>query len=233
MVIPPRHTLRTLGIALLLAILVHLGLFYGVIFSPPAGPVAPLAVRLQPSTPLATQPAKQPLASPRAPTAPNTRAKSVPPAHPTAPDNVVTAPQESRTTAAATTSSDLNAAPPASVPKAAPVTTPAIASPLSHGSETTIKQPPRLLKRIEPAYPPQARSQGIEGQVKVRLHIDTSGRPVTQQIISSSGSTLLDNALLAVVSQWQFSPAVATTGQATEADIIIPYRFRLQSTDDE
>ncbi|HWR38738.1 MAG TPA: energy transducer TonB [Patescibacteria group bacterium] len=74
-------------------------------------------------------------------------------------------------------------------------------------AKTGIVSPPRLLDKTEPSYPAEARNQGIEGTVGVRIDIGENGRPNDCQVVRSSGHASLDNAALTAVRQWRFAPA--------------------------
>src|SRR5262249_36851313 len=77
------------------------------------------------------------------------------------------------------------------------------------------------------AYPPGAIELGQQGEVLVRVRLDTEGGAVEILIHRSSGSELLDRAALAAVRQWQFLPAVRD-GRAVAAWVEIPVRFQLR-----
>ncbi len=59
-----------------------------------------------------------------------------------------------------------------------------------------------------PAYPPAALQHGEEGRVLLSIHVLPDGRPDQIDIATSSGFTVLDNAAMTAVMQWQFQPAV-------------------------
>ncbi len=59
-----------------------------------------------------------------------------------------------------------------------------------------------------PAYPPAALQHGEEGRVLLSIHVLPNGRPDQIDIATSSGFTVLDNAAMTAVMQWQFLPAV-------------------------
>lgn len=67
--------------------------------------------------------------------------------------------------------------------------------------------PPRLLEKAEPVYPQEARSQGVEGTVGIKIEIAENGLPADCRVIRSSGSASLDSAALAAVGRWRFVPA--------------------------
>ena len=73
--------------------------------------------------------------------------------------------------------------------------------------KTGIIIPPKILDRLEPSYPSDARSQGIEGSVSIKIGISESGSPSDCYVVRSSGNSSLDNAALAAVRRWRFVPA--------------------------
>jgi protein TonB len=63
----------------------------------------------------------------------------------------------------------------------------------------------RLISSAPPAYPPLARSQGVEGDVTLDALIDETGR--VTRIKTISGPILLQDAAPAAVRQWKYEPA--------------------------
>jgi protein TonB len=55
-------------------------------------------------------------------------------------------------------------------------------------------------------YPEEARRRGEEGRVAVRFTVDRSGRVVDAVIVTASGSTLLDEAALALLREAALPP---------------------------
>jgi len=90
-------------------------------------------------------------------------------------------------------------------------------------------RPPRVLDWTDPPYPEQARQQGIEGTVvlKLTVGIDGSARNVT--VFRSAGHAALDQAAIAHVRKTRFSPALRD-GDAVAAAITFRVRFRLVNT---
>jgi len=90
-------------------------------------------------------------------------------------------------------------------------------------------RPPRVIDWIDPPYPEQARQQGIEGTVvlKLTVGIDGSARNVT--VFRSAGHAALDQAAVAHVRKTRFSPALRD-GYAVAAAIAFRVRFRLVNT---
>ena len=84
------------------------------------------------------------------------------------------------------------------------------------------------LRNPAPAYPSVARIRGWEGTVILRLFITPKGRPDAMQVARSSGYTVLDEAALAAVRQWQFVPARHHRAQVASL-VEIPITFKLRN----
>ena len=82
--------------------------------------------------------------------------------------------------------------------------------------------PPRLLEDALPAYPPDARDKGIEGQVIVRIWVLPDGSVADPEVVASA-DTLLDYAALEAARLLRFEPA--TLG-GTPVSVQLDYRFR-------
>lgn len=113
-------------------------------------------------------------------------------------------------------------------------TTPATAAgiPAAASQTTTARAilPPRVLQRVEPAYPQAARQQGLEGTVRVRIEVGVDGSAGSVVIATSSGYDILDKAALLAVRQWRFVPAKdADTGMAVACVTSLSIAFRLNS----
>lgn len=80
--------------------------------------------------------------------------------------------------------------------------------------------------RVQPKYPPKAYRNGEEGSVLVRADVDANGMPVNVAVVNRSGSRDLDNAALAAVRQWHFSPAMQN-GKAVASTVEVPVDFKL------
>lgn len=89
-------------------------------------------------------------------------------------------------------------------------------------------QLPYITYSTQPPYPNEARKNGVEGSVRVRVLIDTNGRVTEASVSSSSGSSLLDQAALQTVYKWRFSPAKDAQGRKVPCYVNIPVIFRLR-----
>ena len=67
--------------------------------------------------------------------------------------------------------------------------------------------PPILQVEVAPAYPPQAREQGLQGSVSLYLFVSDSGKVKLARISDSSGSDILDKAAIQYAKRLLFHPA--------------------------
>jgi protein TonB len=87
---------------------------------------------------------------------------------------------------------------------------------------------PLPLVRVEPQYPPQAARRGLEGWVKVRFTISTSGSIKDAMVVKSSDS-VFERAAIAAVNKWKYQPQMQS-GKAVEAPgVQVVLRFRMES----
>ena len=90
------------------------------------------------------------------------------------------------------------------------------------------EEPPVAINPISPVRYPQALlDQGIEGQVLLRLFVDSAGQvvPDSTRIAESSGYPALDSAALVATPELRFSPALRQ-GQPVAAPFLQPVQFR-------
>jgi protein TonB len=86
-------------------------------------------------------------------------------------------------------------------------------------------KPARLISSTPPAYPPHARSQGVEGDVTLDALIDETGRVTRVRTIS--GPDLLQQAAAAAVRQWKYEPATLG-GNAVPMHLTVTVKFRMR-----
>jgi protein TonB len=87
-------------------------------------------------------------------------------------------------------------------------------------------RPPRILDWTDPPYPEQARQQGVEGTVVLRLTVAAQGAPSNIRVSKSSGHTALDEAAVAHVRRARFDPALKD-GEPVSVTITFRVKFRL------
>jgi TonB family protein len=93
---------------------------------------------------------------------------------------------------------------------------------------TPAEEPPVAINAVSPVrYPPALLEQGIEGQVLLRLYVDSAGQviPDSTRIAESSGYPALDSAALVASPELRFSPALHQ-GHPVAAPFIQPVQFR-------
>jgi TonB family protein len=79
-------------------------------------------------------------------------------------------------------------------------------------------------------YPDEARRQGMEGTVNVRVLVNRSGRTEEVAIVKSSGNLLLDSAAVRTARTFLFSPAVVGENEA-QAWVMVPIEFKFREVD--
>jgi periplasmic protein TonB len=82
------------------------------------------------------------------------------------------------------------------------------------------------VQTVRAVYPPIALRMGMEGDVTLRIEVDTDGKVTKAEIIKSGGAGFDEEALKAV-KQSRFEPA-QKDGKSVPAEFTYIYRFRLQ-----
>jgi periplasmic protein TonB len=93
---------------------------------------------------------------------------------------------------------------------------------------TPDQEPPVALNANSPIqYPPKLYDQKVEGEVVLRLFVDSSGRlaPESTNVAESSGYPALDSAALTGVRKLRFAPA-RRHGLAVATAFLQPIEFR-------
>lgn len=88
--------------------------------------------------------------------------------------------------------------------------------------------PPRVVSAVQPKYPSSARSAGVEGVVGVKMLVNASGKVENAYVVRSSGNAALDEAAVAAVYKWRFSPAKDKFGQKAPCYVTQGIRFDLK-----
>jgi protein TonB len=83
-----------------------------------------------------------------------------------------------------------------------------------------------LIHRVEPSYPPLARSARIQGEVVLTAIIDGNGQIQNLQLVS--GHPMLVPAALTAVRQWRYKPYLLN-GQPVEVETTVTVIFTLSS----
>jgi protein TonB len=89
-----------------------------------------------------------------------------------------------------------------------------------------LDQPPQPVVKTAPAYPFQAREQGVEGVVQVKLLVRADGTVGEVQILAARPEGLFDDSVLKTVPQWRFRPGTID-GKAVTAWVVTAVKFTL------
>ncbi|OCH49372.1 energy transducer TonB [Aliivibrio fischeri] len=89
-----------------------------------------------------------------------------------------------------------------------------------------VQKPSFLTRPNAPRYPRIAQRKGIEGTALYEIWLNENGKQIKQELITSSGAQVLDEAALNAIRDWQFSPQMIN-GQAIAHRVQIPVRFSL------
>jgi protein TonB len=95
-------------------------------------------------------------------------------------------------------------------------------APLAVGGDV---KPAHMISSIAPLYPALAKSQHIEGDVRIDALIDANGRVSAMKVVS--GPTLLHQAAMDALRQWKYQPATLD-GSTVPMHLTVTLQFRLQ-----
>lgn len=87
--------------------------------------------------------------------------------------------------------------------------------------------PQKLPASVEPRWPRAAWLAGVEGRVVLRVVVSAEGLAKIVEVKETSGRDDFDDAALAAVRQWRFSPA-RRLGAPVEHAVLVPVRFSLR-----
>lgn len=85
-----------------------------------------------------------------------------------------------------------------------------------------------LVRGPKPPYPLEARREGVEGKVMLRVTVNAEGRVTSVTVVASSGHDILDRAARDGVAKWRFSPAHRAAG-AIASVYDVPIEFKLNN----
>jgi periplasmic protein TonB len=128
---------------------------------------------------------------------------------------------------------DLDSVVPVKLPTAIPVSgaVSQIALPATSKAAPKFTPPPpeiridgTLIKKVNPVYPPMAKSARIQGQVDLRVHVTAEG--IVDRVRPVSGQPMLANAAMEAVKQWRYDPA-RVNGKAVDMETTVRLNFAL------
>jgi TonB family protein len=86
-------------------------------------------------------------------------------------------------------------------------------------------QAAKLVQRVEPVYPEEARAAGVEGTVTLQIVIGNDGSVTSADPVE--GNPVLWRAAADAVKQWKYQPTLLN-GQPVEVQTTVPVRFELK-----
>lgn len=91
-----------------------------------------------------------------------------------------------------------------------------------YGAEFPLKP----ITKIDPVYPPLAKTAKVEGDVVVEIEVDAHGNVNNARVVS--GHPLLQNAAINAIRQWKFEPIIDKNGQPSVVNGKITFNFALK-----
>ncbi len=121
--------------------------------------------------------------------------------------------------------------PPPPPPPPAPPVPPEVRKKIEEFEKGAVKasdavNPPRLLKKVDPVYPPGAKESGLKGYVVLNVRTDGQGNVKDVMVIRSTDEVINQPAITAV-KQWKYEPYLEK-GQPRELVFSVSLRFESQ-----
>lgn len=86
--------------------------------------------------------------------------------------------------------------------------------------------PPKIIRKVKPVYPKEAREAGIQGTVVLEATTDEEGKVVKVKILKSE-SSLLNEAAVDALRQWKYEP-IYKDGEPVGVTFTVTMTFKLQ-----
>jgi TonB family protein len=118
---------------------------------------------------------------------------------------------------------------PVAAPATAPVPEPFAAAQNEPPSRIRVGgnvQQTKLIKKVNPRYPPEAKAEGVQGTVRLNVRIDKEGFVVETEVEKSPDDRLSESAVEAV-RQWVYAPTLLN-GNPVEVLTVIDVNYTLQ-----
>jgi TonB family protein len=89
-----------------------------------------------------------------------------------------------------------------------------------------LEKPPKLIKKVDPVYPEEAKKQGIQGVVVIEATTDEQGNVIKGKILKSE-SSLLNQSAVDALKQWKYEP-VYKEGKPVGITFTVTITFKLK-----
>lgn len=90
-------------------------------------------------------------------------------------------------------------------------------------------KPPKLIKKVDPVYPEEARKAGIEGEVVVEATTDKEGNVVKIKVLKGE-QDILNKAAIDSIKQWKYEPFILE-GKPIGVEFVVTVQFKLKDKD--
>lgn len=91
---------------------------------------------------------------------------------------------------------------------------------------SAVDVPPKIISRVEPEYPQDARRRCISGKVVIRFLVDSSGRVLNPSVLDAKPEGIFDRCVLEALRKWRFKPGIYQ-GRPVSTWMVLPIHFQL------
>jgi protein TonB len=92
------------------------------------------------------------------------------------------------------------------------------------GGAAPVTGEPKLIRKVQPDFPPKALDKNLSGSVTVQFVVDVNGVPRDVRVIEATPPGIFDHAAIEAVKRWRYQPTLAN-GKPVEVPVQIPIRF--------
>jgi protein TonB len=101
-------------------------------------------------------------------------------------------------------------------------------APISIQDNVTIEDnviPPKLIEKVNPVYPPDAREAKAEGKIVLEAIIDTDGSVISTKVLRGTEFPSLEQSAIDAVSRWRYKPATDPDGVPVKVDFTVMIEY--------
>jgi protein TonB len=99
---------------------------------------------------------------------------------------------------------------------------------IAHAAEyeaSEVDKPPKLVRKMDPKYPLEAKRKKMEGRVVVRCLITVKGKADKIEVVESEPEGIFDESAMRSIKYWSFRPGVLN-GEMVDTWVKIPLTFK-------